>query len=269
MPTISGMRRRGYTPEAIKDFCERIGVAKKKSTVELALLEHCLREDLNKRALRVMAVLRPLKVTIDNYPEDMTEEFEIENNPEDPSAGTRILPFGRELFIEQDDFMEDAPKKFFRLAPGREVRLKGAFIIKCEKAIKDSKGNITELRCTYDPESRSGMPGADRKVKATIHWVSARHALKANVRLYDILFNDEHPEALDDFTSALNPGSLKELEECLLEPSMAEAKPGESYQFLRLGYFCPDSLDSMPGALVFNRTVSLRDDWARMKKSSK
>ena len=269
MPTISGLRRRGYTPEALRDFCERIGVAKKQSTVELALLEHHLREDLNRRALRVMAVLNPLKVVLENYPEDKSEEFEIENNPEDPSAGKRSLPFGRELFIEQDDFMEDAPKKFFRLAPGREVRLKGACIIRCEKAIKDASGNITELRCTYDPESRSGMPGADRKVKSTIHWVSVRHALKARVRIYDTLFKDEHPDALEDFTTSLNPDSLRELEGCMLEPSLTGALPGESYQFLRLGYFCADSRESSPGEPVFNRTVSLRDDWARIQKVSK
>lgn len=269
MPTISGMRRRGYTPESIHDFCDRIGVAKKQSTIDLALLEHCLREDLNRHALRVMAVLNPLKLVMENYPEDKSEEFEIENNPEDPAAGTRPVPFGRELFIEQDDFMEDAPKKFFRLAPGREVRLKGAYIIKCEDIIKDSAGNIKEIRCTYDPESKSGMPGSDRKVKATLHWVSAKHAIPARVRLYETLFKDEHPDSIEDFTTALNPGSFKELNDCLLEPSLSDARHGTSYQFMRIGYFCLDSKDSTPDLPVFNRTVSLRDDWAKLQKASK
>jgi len=268
MPTISGMRRRGYTPEAIGEFCDRIGVAKKQSTIEIALLEHCLREDLNRRALRVMAVLSPLKLVIENYPDDKSEEFEIENNPEDPAAGTRLLPFGRELYIEKDDFMEDAPKKFFRLAPGREVRLKGAYIIKCEMVKKDSAGNITEIHCTYDPESKSGMPGADRKVKATIHWVSARSAINAKVRLFETLFNEEYPDSLDDFTAALNPESLKVIEGCKMEPSLERAEPGTSYQFMRIGYFCLDSRESKPGQPVFNRTVPLRDEWAKIQKAS-
>ena len=268
MPTISGMRRRGYPPGAIRSFCERIGVAKKQSTIELGLLEHCIREELNSSALRVMAVLRPLKAIIHNYPEGKVEEFAIENNPENPAAGTRMVSFGREIYIEQDDFMEDAPKKFFRLAPGREVRLKGAYIIKCEEAVKDSEGNITELRCTYDPESKSGQPGADRKVKSTIHWVSSGSAVKARVRLFSTLFTQEAPDNLDDFTSALNPESLQELDGCLVEPSLGQAGKDTSYQFMRIGYFCLDNKDSAPGLPVFNRTVSLRDDWAKIQKAS-
>ncbi len=269
MPTISGLRRRGYTAQSIRTFCERIGVAKKFSTIDLALLEHCLREDLNPKALRVMAVLNPLKLIIENYPEGKVEDLPMENNPEDPEAGTRMLPFSREIYIEQNDFMEDAPKKFFRLAPGREVRLKGAYIIKCESVIKDDAGNITELRCTHDPESKSGMPNSNRKVKGTLHWVSAPHAIKAETRLYDTLFTQESPEAEDDFTSTLNPSSLQSLSGCMMEPGLKDAKPGVSYQFLRLGYFCLDSKDSSTDAPVFNRTVTLRDTWAKMQKSVK
>ncbi|GJL77510.1 MAG: glutamine--tRNA ligase [Nitrospinaceae bacterium] len=270
MPTLSGLRRRGYTPESIREFCDRIGVAKANSTADLALLEHCIREDLNKRAVRVMAVLKPLKVIIDNYPEDQVEELEAENNPEDPSAGTRKIPFSRELYIEQEDFMEDPPKKFFRLGPGREVRLKHAYIIKCERVIKDDQtGEVTELHCTYDPDSKSGGATAGRKVKGTLHWVSVKHAVNAEVRLYNTLFDTpdpgnekEHP----DFTQCLNPGSLEVLKECKLEPHLIKAVPGDYYQFLRLAYFTVDAVDSQPGEPVFNRTVTLRDAWAKIVK---
>ena len=270
MPTLSGLRRRGYTPESIREFCDRIGVAKANSTADLALLEHCIREDLNKRALRVMAVLRPLKVVIENYPEGQMEELEAENNPEDPAAGTRKVPFSRELYIEQEDFMEDPPKKFFRLGPGREVRLKHAYIIKCEKVIKDGQtGEVTELHCTYDPDSKSGGATAGRKVKGTLHWVSAQHAMNAEVRLYNTLFDTpdpgnekEHP----DFTECLNSESLEVLKGCQLEPHLAKAQPGDYYQFLRMAYFTVDAVDSQPGAPVFNRTVTLRDAWAKIVK---
>jgi glutaminyl-tRNA synthetase len=272
MPTISGFRRKGYTPESIQDFCDRIGVAKRDSVVDIALLEHCLREDLNKRAPRVMAVLRPLKVIMDNYPEDQTEELEAVNNPEDASMGTRKLPFSRVLYIEQNDFREVPPKGFFRLSPGNEVRLKHAYIIKCEKVVKDEKtGEIVELYCTYDPESKSGEPKADRKVKATLHWVSAAHALEAEVRLFDHLFlitdPDDVPEG-QDFKTNLNQKSLEVLNSCKLEPSLKSAKPGDKYQFLRLGYFCVDP-DSTPEKLVFNRTVQLQDTWAKIEKAQK
>ena len=272
MPTISGLRRRGYTPEAIRDFCERIGVAKRDSVVDIALLEHCLREDLNKRAPRVMAVLRPLKVIIDNYPEEQTEELEAINNPEDAGMGTRMIPFSRVLYIEQDDFREEPPKKFFRLAPGREVRLKHAYIIKCERVVKDEKrGEVVELHCSYDPETKSGGAKAARKVKATLHWVSAAHALDAEVRLYDYLFSKPNPDDVEegsDFKSNLNPNSLEKLTSCKIEPGLADAKPGNRYQFLRLGYFSvdPDSSDKKP---VFNRTVSLYDPWAKIEKAQK
>lgn len=267
MPTISGLRRRGYTPEAIRDFCERIGVAKAYSVVDIALLEHCVREDLNARAPRVMAVLRPLKVVIENYPEDRVEMLDAENNPENPGMGSRKVPFSRELYIEQGDFLEDPPKKFFRLAPGREVRLKHAYIIKCEKVVKDEKtGEIVELRCTYDPETRSGLSPAGRKVKGTLHWVSASHAVKAEVRLYDHLFTKENPDEDDDFKAGLNPNSLEILDSCLVEPSLADAKPENRYQFLRQGYFCVDP-DSTHDKLVFNRIVSLKDTWAKIQKS--
>jgi len=266
MPTISGLRRRGYTPEAIRNFCDRIGVAKSNSIVDIALLEHCVREDLNRRAPRVMAVLRPLKLIIENYPENHVEELEAENNPEDPAAGTRKIPFSRELYIEQDDFREDPPKKFFRLAPGREVRLKHAYIIKCERIVKDEKtGEITEVICTYDPETRSGGPQAGRKVKGTLHWVSAAHAVEAEVRLYDRLFLKENPGDEEDLASCINPESLEILNNCKVEPGLAGAKPGDRFQFLRLGYFCvdPDSSEERP---VFNRTVPLRDTWAKIEK---
>ncbi len=269
MPTISGLRRRGYTAESIRDLCERIGVAKRDSVVDIALLEHCLREDLNKSAQRVMAVLRPLKVVIENYPEDKTEELEAVNNPEDPGAGTRKVPFSRVVYIEQDDFREDPPKKFFRLAPGREVRLRYAYIIKCESVVKDRKtGQVTELRCTYDPETKSGSAQSGRKVKATLHWVSAVHSIGAEVRLYDHLFRKADPNETEeglDFTANLNPNSLEILTDCKLEPSLANAKPGNRYQFERLGYFCvdPDSDSERP---VFNRTVTLRDEWAKIQK---
>ena len=272
MPTISGFRRRGYTPEAIRDFCDRIGVAKRDSIVDIALLEHCLREDLNKRAPRVMAVLRPLKVIIDNYPEDKTEELEAINNPEDASMGTRKLPFSRMLYIERDDFREVPPTNYFRLAPGREVRLKHAYIIKCERVIKDEKsGEVIELHCSYDPETKSGEPKADRKVKATLHWVSSAHALEAEVRLFDHLFlipdPDEVPEG-QDFKANLNPKSMDVLTSCKLEPGLKNTKPGNKYQFLRLGYFCVDS-DSTEKKLVFNRTVTLQDTWAKIEKAQK
>ena len=269
MPTISGLRRRGYTPESIRDFCERIGVAKANSTVEMALLEHCLREDLNKRALRLMAVLRPLKVVLVNYPEGQVEELDSPNNPEDPEAGSRKIPFSRELYIEQEDFMEDAPKKFFRLAPGKEVRLKSAYIIKCEEVIKDSSGNITELRCTYDPDSKSGGATAGRKIKGTLHWVSAQHAKSAEVRMYSHLFTKENPaddKESSDLKSALNPESLEILKDCKVEPALAEAQPGDRFQFLRMGYFCADAKNYLSTAPVFNRAVTLRDTWAKIAK---
>lgn len=270
MPTLSGMRRRGYTPESIRDFCDRIGVAKSNSVIDIALLEHCLREDLNKRAPRVMAVLRPIRVVIENYPEGQVEDLEAVNNPEDPQSGSRTVPFSRILYIEKDDFMEDPPKKYFRLAPGREVRLKHAYIIKCEKVIRDEQsGKVVELRCTYDPETKSGMSLADRKVKGTLHWVSAGHAVKAEVRLYDNFFRKENPEEEkdgDDWKSCLNPDSVINLKDCQLEPSLAQAR--DHYQFLRLGYFCVDDVDSAEGAPVFNRSVNLRDTWAKIKNKA-
>ncbi len=270
IPTICGLRRRGYTPEAIRSFCEKISVAKFNSTVDIGLLEHCLREDLNKRANRVMGVLRPLKVVIENYPEDQVDELDAVNNPEDESAGTRKVPFCRELYIERDDFMEDPPKKFFRLGPGREVRFRYAYFVTCTEAIKDEKtGEVVELRCTYDPATRGGSSPDGRKVKGTIHWVSARHAVKAEVRLYDHLFKTESPEEAEegaDFTQNLNPDSLETLSDCLVEPSLAGAEPPCRVQFERLGYFCVDR-DSSPERLVFNRTVSLRDTWAKVKKA--
>ena len=273
MPTISGLRRRGYTPESIRDFCDRIGVSKRDSIVDIALLEHSIREDLNKRAPRVMAVLRPLRVVIDNYPEGQVEGLDALNNPEDPSMGTRKVPFSRVLFIEQDDFREDPPKKFFRLAPGREVRLRCGYFIKCEKVIKDEHtGEVVELHCTYDPETRDGFAPDGRKVKATLHWVSAAHSLPAEVRLYDHLFVKPDPVGEDDgsdFKSFLNPHSLETLTSCRVEPSLAGAAPGSRFQFERLGYFCLDPEDSLEGALVFNRTATLRDPWARIDKTQK
>ncbi|HOV80280.1 MAG TPA: glutamine--tRNA ligase/YqeY domain fusion protein [Bacillota bacterium] len=267
MPTISGLRRRGYTPEAIRDFCERIGVAKCESVVDIALLEHCIREDLNLKAPRVMAVLRPLKVVIENYPEDRVEELEGELNPENPALGSRRIPFSREIYIERDDFMENPPKKFFRLSPGSEVRLKHAYIIKCVRVIRDEKtGEVIELRCTFDPETRSGLPGA-RKVKGTLHWVSAQHAVKAEVRLYENLFTKENPDEEEDFKSCINPDSLKVLDSCLLEPGLADAEPGARYQFIRHGYFCADLVDSKKGAPVFNRIVPLKDSWAKIMRA--
>jgi glutaminyl-tRNA synthetase len=270
MPTICGVRRRGYTPEALRNFCRRIGVAKFDSVVDIQLLEFCLREDLNRRTPRAMAVLRPLKVVIENYPEGQSEELEAVNNPEDPSMGTRRVPFGRELYIERDDFREDPPKKYFRLAPGREVRLRWAYFIKCHAAIKDpATGEVVELRCTYDPETRGGNAPDGRKVKATIHWVSAAHAVRGEVRLYDHLFAKPDPYDLPaggDWRQNLNPNSLEVLAECYLEPSLGAAQPGDRFQFERVGYFAVDP-DSKPGALVFNRTVTLVDTWAKIEKS--
>ncbi len=271
MPTIAGLRRRGYTPEAIRDFAERIGVAKADSTVDVGLLEHCLREDLNRRAKRVMAVLRPVKVVLTNYPEGRVEELETENNPEDPAAGTRMVPFSRELYIEEDDFREDPPKKFFRLAPGQEVRLKSAYIIKCVEAVKNADGSIKEIHCTYDPETRSGAALADRKVKGTLHWVSAPHSIESEVRLYDHLFTKDNPEDVPeggDYRDNLNPESLVVLTGCRLEPSLKNANPGDRFQFMRQGYFCADPVDSSPQKPVFNRTVSLKDTWAKIEKKA-
>jgi len=274
MPTIAGLRRRGYTPESIQNFCDRIGVSKSNSMVDVRFLEHCIREDLNLRASRVMGVLHPLKLVIDNYPGDITEEMESENNPEDPNSGTRKIPFSGIIYIEREDFQEDPPKKYFRLAPGCEVRLKNAYIIKCEGFIRDKKtGEIKEVHCTYDPESKSGKPGAKRKIKGTLHWVSADHALKAEVRLYDYLLlgqneETEEQEEEKDFIKQLNLNSLEVLTDCLVEPSLAGAVPGSRYQFMRKGYFCVDP-DSKSDKLVFNRIVSLRDTWDRILKAEK
>lgn len=271
MPTISGMRRRGYTPEAIRTFAQRIGVAKTESMVDIALLEHYVRDDLNKRAQRVMVVTRPLRLVIDNYPEGQVEEMEAINNPEDPSAGTRKVPFSRVLYIERDDFREDPPKDFYRLAPGREVRLRYAYFVRCERVVKDERtGEVVELHCTYDPATLGGNAPDGRKVKATIHWVSAAHAIPVTVRLYDNLFLKENPNDVEeghDFTEYLNPNSLEVLTDCQAEPSLAGAAPGSRYQFERLGYFCADLVDSRPGALVFNRTVALRDPYAKLEKA--
>ena len=272
MPTLSGMRRRGYPPEAIRDFCERIGVSKSNSTVDFALLEHCVRENLNRTAPRVMVVIRPLKVVIENYPEDQMEDLTAENNPEDPSAGSRKIPFSQVLYIERDDFMEDPPKKFFRLAPGREVRLKHAYIIKCERVIKDEKtGEVLELRCTYDPETKSGSSQEGRKVKGTLHWLTAAHAQRAEVRLYNHLFLKENPvdeKEYPDLKSSLNPDSLEIVQDAFIEPFLKDAVGGDRFQFLRLGYFCVDNECSTPGVPVFNRTVTLRDTWAKITKKS-
>ena len=273
MPTISGLKRRGYTPKSLRNFCERIGVAKRESTVDIALLEHCLREDLNKRAQRVMGVLRPLKVVVVNYPEDQVEEMEAINNPEDPDMGVRKVPFSRVLYIEQDDFREDPPRKFFRLAPGREVRLRYAYYITCVDVVKDDKtGEVTELHCTYDPQTKGGGSPDGRKVKGTLHWVSAPHSLAAEVRVYDHLFTKEHPadkKEGGDFKTHLNPNSLEILTSCCVEPSLRNASPGSRYQFERQGYFCVDLVDSSDARLVFNRTVSLRDSWAKIQKTQK
>ena len=266
MPTLSAYRRRGYTPEAIRNFAEKVGVAKRDNVVDLALLEFRLREDLNKRAQRVMGVLKPLKVVITNYPDGQTEELEGINNPEDESMGTRAIPFSKEIYIEETDFMEEPPKKFFRLSPGNEVRLRYAYIIKCEEVIKDENGNVVELRCTYDPETKSGTGTSDKKVKGTIHWVSARDAVKVEVRLYDRLFNVEDPSADKDvdFKAHLNPDSLEILENALVEPFAGKFKPGDICQFERHGYFCVDTKYTTDDKLVFNRTVTLRDTWAKI-----
>ncbi|MBI3781488.1 MAG: glutamine--tRNA ligase/YqeY domain fusion protein [candidate division NC10 bacterium] len=271
MPTLSGLRRRGYTPEAILDFCDRIGVAKKDSIVDIALLDHCLREDLNRRAPRVMGVLKPLRVVIENFPDGHVEDVAAVNNPEDPSAGTRTVPFSRVLYIEQDDFRENPPPKYYRLAPGREVRLRYTYFITCVDVVKDAQGNAVELRCTYDPATRGGDAPDGRKVKATIHWVSTAHAVPAEVRLYDRLFVKEDPDDVDegqDFLANLNPHSLEVLTGCRVEPSLAKAKTEKIYQFERLGYFCVDP-DTAKGRLVFNRAVSLKDEWARVEKAQR
>ena len=267
MPTLSGMRRRGYPAEAIREFCERIGISKSNSTVDFALLEHCVRENLNLTATRVMAVLKPLKVILVNYPEKKVEQMDAVNNPEDQDAGTRKLPFSRTVYIEREDFMEDPPKKFFRLAPGREVRLKHAYIIKCEEVVKNKEGEIIALHCTYDPETRSGSTQDGRKVKGTLHWVSASHAQKAEVRLYNQLFTHENPadeKNCPDLKSSLNPNSLEIIKEAFLEPSLKGATGW--FQFLRLGYFCVDNKDSSSNSQVFNRIVTLRDSWAKIVK---
>ena len=270
MPTLSGLRRRGYTPEAIRDFCERIGVAKRDNMVDIALLEHTLREDLNRRTPRVMAVLDPLRVVIENYPEGRVEEMESENNPEDPRMGSRLLPFSRTLYIERDDFREDPPPRFYRLSPGREVRLKDAYYVTCTGVIKDeATGEVVELRCTYDPDTKGGTSSDGRRVRGTSHWVSAEHALDAEVRLFDHLFSKEDPDDVPpggDFTDNINADSLTVLRSCKVEPGLASCRSGESFQFLRQGYFCVDP-DSTEGSLVFNRTVALRDTWARMDRA--
>jgi len=268
MPTIAGYRRRGYTPESVRVFCEKIGVSKKDSIIDVALLEWSVREDLNRRAQRVMAVLNPLKVVITNYP-DGEEMLPATNNPEDLSAGTRMVPFCKELYIEQEDFRESPPPKYHRLSPGKEVRLRAAYIVKCEKVIKDARGNARELHCTYDPETKSGGPAANRKVKGTIHWVSARHAVDAEVRLYDRLFVKEDPNQVEGdqtFLANLNPSSLQVLKDCKVEPMLGSAAPGSRFQFERIGYFCADSKDSKPGAPVFNRIVTLKDTWAKIEQ---
>jgi glutaminyl-tRNA synthetase len=265
MPTIVGMRRRGYTPEAIRTFCERIGVAKRENVVDVALLEHAVREDLNLRAPRLMGVLNPLRMIVENYPEGQTEEFEIGNNPEDPSAGTRRVPFSRVLYIEREDFAENPPKKFFRLAPGREVRLRGAYFVTCTGLEKNAAGEVVEVRCSYDPATRGGDAPDGRKVKSTLHWVSAAHAVDAEVRLYDRLFTTETPGAAGDYRADLNPRSLEVLERCKIEPAAVLGRPGDRFQFERMGYFCMDP-DSREGALVFNRTVTLKDTWAKIQQ---
>jgi glutaminyl-tRNA synthetase len=269
MPTIAGMRRRGYPPEAIRLFADKVGVAKRENIIDMALLEFCVREELNKSARRVMGVLNPLKVVLTNYPEGQVEEMEAINNPEDPSAGSRKVPFSRVIYIDRDDFRENPPKKFFRLIPGGEVRLRFAYIIKCADVIKDASGEITELHCTIDPDSKAGGATSGRKIKGTIHWVSAPHALEAEVRLYDRLFSveDTSDEAHGpDWKALINPNSLVSLKNAKLEPGLASAKPGERFQFERTGYFCVDTVDSKEGAPVFNRTVTLRDTWAKMEQ---
>ena len=271
MPTLSGLRRRGYTPESIRDFCTRIGVAKKENVIDVAQLEHSVREDLNKRALRVMTVLRPLKVVITNYPEGVVEYASVQNNPEDVTAGNRDVPFSRELYIERDDFMESPPKKFFRLSPGREVRLRSAYFVTCTEVVKGDQGEIVEVRCTYDPSTRGGNAPDSRRPKATLHWVSAAHAVAVEVRLYDRLFSVEDPENVPEggsFTDNLNPHSLEVIRDAQAEPSLSDSSVGAIVQFERLGYFCVDP-DSKPGALVFNRTVSLKDTWARIARGDR
>jgi glutaminyl-tRNA synthetase len=271
MPTLSGLRRRGYTPEAIRNFVSAVGVSRTNGIIELAMLEHFVREDLNKRSLRVMGVLRPLKVVIDNYPEGQVEQMDAVNNPEDPAAGSRKVPFSKVLYIEQDDFREDPPKKYYRLSPGQEVRLRYGYLITCTSVVKNDKGEVVEVHCTYDPATRGGNTPDGRKVKATIHWVSAAHAVDAEVRLYETLFTKENPDETEegeDFTANLNPNSLEVIRQVKLEPSLAEAKVGNRYQFERLGYFCLDP-DSKPGQPVFNRTVPLKDSWAKIEKKQK
>jgi glutaminyl-tRNA synthetase len=265
MPTLAGLRRRGYTPQSIRTFVERAGVAKANSIVDIQLLEHCLRGELNQRAPRVMAVLRPLRLVIDNYPEGRVEEMEAINNPEDPSAGTRKVPFSRVLYVEQEDFREDPPKQFYRLAPGREVRLRYAYFVKCVDVVKDAQGNVIELHCTYDPATRGGDAPDGRKVKATLHWVSAAHAIEAEARLYDYLFTRPDPDEAEDFTSVVNTNSLEVLAGCKVEPGLTGARPGDKFQFERQGYFCVD-LDSKDSRLVFNRSVGLKDTWAKIEK---
>ena len=265
MPTLAGLRRRGYTPESIRSFCEQVGVAKRQNVIDIAMLEHAVRDDLNARANRVLAVLRPLKVVIENYPEGQAEYLDAVNNPEDPEAGVRKVPFSRELYLERDDFMEEPPRKFFRLAPGREVRLRYGYFITCNDVIRDEGGEVIELRCTYDPETRGGQAPDGRRVRGTIHWVSAQHAANAEVRLYEHLFTSERPDDDDDFMTTLNPSSLEVVRDAKVEPALADAGPGERVQFERLGYFAVDP-DSKPSALVFNRTVSLRDTWAKIRK---
>ena len=262
MPTIAGLRRRGYTPRSIRAFCERIGVTKADSRVEMQILEGCIREDLEIHALRRLAVLDPLKVVITNWPDDREEEFEVPNHPQEPSLGERPVPFGRELWIERADFMEEAPRKYKRLVAGGEVRLRNAYVIRCDEVIKDAAGEIVELRCSYDPETLGRNP-EDRKIKGVIHWVSARHGLPAEVRLYDRLFTEANPDAAGDWRAALNPGSLETVE-AVVEPALAAAEPGERFQFERTGYFCADLVDHGPGRTVFNRTVPLRDSWAKI-----
>jgi glutaminyl-tRNA synthetase len=268
MPTIVGLRRRGFTPEALRDFCDRVGVAKKESIIDVALLEHCVREDLNRHAPRVLAVLRPLKVVIENLPEGQVEHLDARNNPEDPAAGSRTIPFTREIYIEQDDFREDPPKKYFRLSPGKEVRLRYGYIIRCIGVDKAADGTVTALRCTYDPDSK-GQLADTKRVQATIHWVSAAYGTRADVRLYDRLFTTERPGSGEtDFLTEINPGALEHLRDCVVEPSLAGAAGETRYQFERLGYFVVDR-DSTPDRLVFNRTVTLRDQWARITKGQK
>ena len=268
MPTLSGLRRRGYTPASIREFLKRVGVAKTDSVIDVALLEHCLREDLNKIAPRVMAVLSPLRVIIDNYPDDLVETFPAVNNPEDPSAGSRDVPFSKVVYIERDDFMEDPPKKFFRLAPDREVRLKHAYLVTCKSVVRDeATGEVTELHCSYDPDSRGGEAPDGRKVRGTLHWVSARHAVSSEIRMFDHLLLADDGDEKKDFKELLNPESVSVLTGCMVEPGLGDAQPGITYQFMRQGYFCVDSVNSRPDALVFNRAVSLRDTWSRIRKA--